>query len=820
MSSNFHQLQNFVLVWLDPAISKFNAFGPLQTVISTIETFTDVDQCVDFLTDVREKKVFLLLSQTIAEKILPLIHDMAQLYAILIVSEDAHLDEKKWWKVKKVPRDVPSIAKALKEATEKCDQELPLLSFLSIDTDPSATNLDQLDPTFMYTKLLKENLLEIDYGQQSIEQFVAYCQENDYVTKKTLDQFQQTYRAHESIQMYAKEGLFCSMLNRALRNLETEMIMRMGFFVRDLHQNIEDLHREQRQGRSGGPISLYRGQGVTRMDFEKLVKTKGGGLMSFNNFLSTSADREIAQTFAESNQINPETIGILFVITVDSSVSSVPFACVETLSPFGSEEEFLFSMHTIFRIGHMEPIDDNERLWLVDLHLTSDDDEQLRLLTDRIRQETGESNGWSRMGTLLMKIGEFNKAEEVFQFELRQEGNPRERAAIYNQLGLIKEHQGDFEAAASFFQASLPILQRLHPPDHPDLAASCNNIALMFNHMGDYANALTWFEKALQIRQKVLSPTDLNLATSQSNIGMMYYQQGDYSKALSFYEKAIDVSQRSLPVDHPDVVIIYANVACAHRALGAYRQSIQWHEKAIAARQKVLPPNHPYFAFSYHNIASCYEAMGEHRQSLQFHGKSMEIARRTLPDDHPFLATAFNDIGTNYQSIGENFKALECHQKALKIREKAFPAGHPSLAMTYNNLATAYEALGDRSKALIFQEKALEIYVKVLPSNHPSLATAYNNIASLYNMSGQHSKSFSYHQKALEIRLNTLPADHPDLATSYNNIASLHCSRGEYVEALTFFELALEILQRTVSPSHPHLRAVQSSIDSLRRRRH
>jgi hypothetical protein len=35
------------------------------------------------------------------------------------------------------------------------------------------------------------------------------------------------------------------MLNRALRTMEVEVIIKMGFFVRDLHKHIAELHLEQ-----------------------------------------------------------------------------------------------------------------------------------------------------------------------------------------------------------------------------------------------------------------------------------------------------------------------------------------------------------------------------------------------------------------------------------------------------------------------------------------------------------------------------------------------------------------------------------------------
>jgi hypothetical protein len=51
-------------------------------------------------------------------------------------------------------------------------------------------------------------------------------------------------------------------------------------------------------------------------DFEQMQNTQGG-LMSFNNFLSTSLDRAVSHAFAESNQHNPNLIGVLFEINID-----------------------------------------------------------------------------------------------------------------------------------------------------------------------------------------------------------------------------------------------------------------------------------------------------------------------------------------------------------------------------------------------------------------------------------------------------------------------------------------------------------------------
>jgi len=114
--------------------------------------------------------------------------------------------------------------------------------------------------------------------------------------------------------------------------------------------------------------------------YNELMKTKGR-LMSFNNFLSTSLDREVSLAFAESNQYNPDLVGVLFKITISPSIFTSPFANIRNNSYYHEEEEILFSMHSVFRIGQVQQIHKNGRLWQVDLTLTSDNDPQLHALT-------------------------------------------------------------------------------------------------------------------------------------------------------------------------------------------------------------------------------------------------------------------------------------------------------------------------------------------------------------------------------------------------------------------------------------------------------
>jgi hypothetical protein len=216
-----------------------------------------------------------------------------------------------------------------------------------------------------------------------------------------------------------------------------------------------------------------------------------GGRMSFNNFLSTSRNREISlEQFARPAAYKPDSVGILFVMTVDPQLcatSSIPFADVTKVGFFKErEEEILFTAHTIFRIDRIQRIQDKhtDRLWQVNLTLTgTNDNHDLHKLTSHIREELSWTRGWSRLGDILIRLGESSKAEQLYKILLDEKASSsdKDRADYNDQLGTVYDKMGEYSKALSSYERSLEIYKIALPPNHPDLATSYNNIGSVYN---------------------------------------------------------------------------------------------------------------------------------------------------------------------------------------------------------------------------------------------------------------------------------------------------------------------------------------------------
>jgi hypothetical protein len=288
----------------------------------------------------------------------PLVHDIGQLHKSFIFGKNKveyELWVKKWSKIKNVITEVTPIHQALNQVSKQCEENTISISFVATNGNIFNKNLD---PMFMYSQILKEILLVIQFKQQRINKFISYCRNIFHDDEKEVgkvDQLERKYPDKTPIWWYTSEGFLYTMLNRALRMTDVDIIIQMVFFIADLHRDIEKLYKQQLGSHLTNKIfTVYRGQGLSGTDFDQLMNTKGG-LLSFNNFLSTSTDRDVSLAFAESNQYNHDSVEILFVMIIDPSKSTTPFASINAISYFQTEDEVLFSMHTVFRIERFNP---------------------------------------------------------------------------------------------------------------------------------------------------------------------------------------------------------------------------------------------------------------------------------------------------------------------------------------------------------------------------------------------------------------------------------------------------------------------------------
>ena len=694
-------IQNHLIVWLNENITENiddlqNSVAKLREISNTVKMFPNVSECITFINQIGNQNIFMIFSGVLHQTTMTEMHDLPQLSAIYILCSDTK-QYQQWSKIKGIFTDITTICQVLKKDVHECDRNTISMSFAPVLNDGTKENLNQLDKEFMYTQILKEILLKIDFKPEHRAKFIEYCREqfkDNPAQQRHLDKLENEYDDHKPIWWYTSQCFLYSMLNCALRTMDTELIINLGFFLQHLHNDITGLHSEQYSTNNRTEsFTVYRGQRLSNANFQQLCQMKGG-LLSFNNFLSTSSNRDIAMRFAPDTVNDQQMVGVLFEITVDPSIHSTPFANIRTYTHYPSEEELLFSMHSVFRIGEITTDNGNQQLWQVKLTLTDDQDPQLHALTEYIREETSPDAGaWYQLILLLHDLGQYAQAEKIHGTLLNEVSNELDSSYIYSVMGSIKRAQGQYQEALKFSEISLAIREKTLPSNHSSLATSYCNIGRVHDEMGEYSQALSFHQKAFAIYEKSLPSNHPYLGTSYGNIGRAYDEMGEYSQALSSHEKAIAIYEKSLPSNHPSLATSYSNIALVYDNMGEYSQALSFHEKAIAIDEKSLSSNHPSLAVSYDNIGKVYYHMDQYEKAFSFYERALQIGENSLSSNHPKLAWYYNDIGMVYSKKGDYSNARSFYKRALDIGERSLPAAHPHLKLYKDNFESMNQKL-------------------------------------------------------------------------------------------------------------------------------
>ncbi|CAF1354908.1 unnamed protein product [Rotaria sordida] len=177
-----------------------------------------------------------------------------------------------------------------------------------------------------------------------------------------------------------------------------------------------------------------------------MSKTKGG-LISFNNFLSTSKKREVSLGFAQHAATNPDLVGILFIMQIDPTQSTTPFASIrEAYSAIGENSTALSYYEKAVAIRQRSHCSDHPDL----------------------------AYSYNNIGNVYYSMGNYSEALSSHEkaLAIRQQSLPSNHphlAKCYNDIGLVYETMNNYIKAHSYFECATEIGQHSLPSNHPEL---------------------------------------------------------------------------------------------------------------------------------------------------------------------------------------------------------------------------------------------------------------------------------------------------------------------------------------------------------------
>jgi tetratricopeptide (TPR) repeat protein len=578
----------FICVWLDNQLMKseddVDTQDQLETLVKIFRTFRNSDQCVDFITDITEQKIFFITTNILGKFLVPLIHSYEQIDSIYLFYSTKSTDNELIWtkdykKIKEIFHDIKLIPnRFLQDTTEKQKNDPIAISFVS-SVDINSNDLNRQDPTFMYFQLIKEILLN-DHSSESYEEtkneMISFCRQI-YVDNPNaiviLDEFEQSFIPELSIYWYTRECFLYKMLNKALWTPQPDVLYKLRYFIRHLYYQILSQAQTQRDQLSS--MIVYRGQTMSADQINKL-KQNVGGFLSFNNFLSTSLEKDVARNFL----IGSEEIGVLFEMEIDPTIEKFPMINIELISYLKKEDceqELLFAMGSVFRIIQIQQQENN--LYRVQLKLSADNDQQLAEYTRRTREQTRTSHSFLSLLRLMNELSQYSCVDqfaEMLREDVTLSANPSILGAVHHMFGSIYHARGQLKKALDYFHKSLTIYLDFLPADHPTLTPTYNNIGSVYLSQSDFNKALEFQQLALDCQMKSENPNSSSIIIYTNNLAKIYSHQGKYKEALDYHKRALELQKQILGENDPSLTETYDLISSVYQRMNNYEQAGQF----------------------------------------------------------------------------------------------------------------------------------------------------------------------------------------------------------------------------------------------------
>ncbi|CAF1396372.1 unnamed protein product, partial [Adineta ricciae] len=231
---------DFQIIWLDNHNAQQTDYANRQLdfdhFIDHLKTYEDLSKCQQYIVSLdKADKVFLIISGSIGEQTLPLLHELTQIACIYIFCIDIHKHQEWAKKLHKI-RGVFNESKAMLDRLQR-DIQLLLHHFTPVNIftmqslkETTLQNIDQEQAIYMWFQLLIDTMLKLPRTSQAFHELIEECIErycNNDVEKRKIEQFR------------------AELINRALRTRNIDTIFKYRYLIVDLHQRLIELHQKQ-----------------------------------------------------------------------------------------------------------------------------------------------------------------------------------------------------------------------------------------------------------------------------------------------------------------------------------------------------------------------------------------------------------------------------------------------------------------------------------------------------------------------------------------------------------------------------------------------
>ncbi len=359
---------------------------------------------------------------------------------------------------------------------------------------------------------------------------------------------------------------------------------------------------------------------------------------------------------------------------------------------------------------------------------------------------------------------------------------------ILNQMGIRLYEAENYETAASYYEAAIPIFEEVQGVNGDDYLVSAENLALCYNEGGFYPEAVSTYQLLLA-SEKYQEQSGNDIYQTYNTAAISAFQADNYEVAKEYYQKALSI----LSKDDPDYWVIAENLILLETSWGKYIEAYNYVAPLLAQ----FPNRKEEFTndIAYYNRDMGHIAFndGDYRTALTYFKESVQHLQPIDSIDKLSKVYLYQDIASSYDLLG-NYREGLPYMEQNAVQVKAY-YGENSLDYLYalNYLSLSHGLLANYKQSNKYYKEAYRIINRLADAEKGEIKALFDtNYSDYYVKQGEYANARIYAQSALDFY--SQDEKHlDDRIYGLNVLAVAMLSEGEYDKGESVLKQALNL---------------------------
>ncbi|CAF3935302.1 unnamed protein product [Rotaria sp. Silwood1] len=476
---------------------------------SCLKEFTDIGNCIKFITEQSQTEIFLVISGKTATTALETILNFRQIHAVYYFrpSDIKYPTDRR--KLSGIFNNSEDLAKQLNKDISFFREQHFHTSRIDVLTiiDHQKELIPQLNEKqidFIKFQLFIDILQQTPIVEITSEDIVQKCNQ---LFARTTSKQQSNLNVHmlctdnEQLNSFAQYPDFSQVVLR-LHQLNEPL----NLFI--LQKQLVDIQQRVLESTAVSvPLTVYLTKIISKDDLE-LIHSSCGGFINVGIFLLGTKSLLTARDIARK-AVNNGLISVLFEIGI---VDDIHLLTIDS-------DRVVFRLGAIFHVESVNLAPDGVRYVRIKYS-----DSQYQIIKKQIQLEAGVKLSWLTFGNYLYFLNRFEQAINYYNYLLdKLPPEHTDRSSIYNNMGLIYALSNKKDDAKKLYDKALKC------------AKPISSVAVNDESDDEYYSQMP-------VADITLPETITHRSTIFGTIGDSYYKTNQFKLALDYYKKALESS--------------------------------------------------------------------------------------------------------------------------------------------------------------------------------------------------------------------------------------------------------------------------------------